>query len=540
MKRNWGLAAVIFAFIILYQVFVLGPQSKKAAEAYKARQAEIAKTLTPTPPPAATSGAKPEDITKTLPPSTPNATNEAPLSVETITFDLGAKRTVEITSNGVVKSGTLTDWKTPKVILTKGLHLSSTNEKVLGCLKGLQMVESSGQARLVGKFQNGSCELIYRTDPQHRSLLHATLNLKGYEAETGEIFLQFKGSLDSKEAQDQNFLSYQLDGSKKDLRAGGVFKTLRAGGNLDWLAWGDRYFSTIFIPKGKYMPAVFVEGQEADVKNPDSTALFGVSYPLNPEKLTNGFTYEYSLYLGTRDPQVLEEISPVLVKSVDLGFFASIARLMLWALKAFYKVFGNYGWSIVALTILVRGLFWPLNRKAYISSLAMKNIQPEVTRLKEKYGKEAKNAAAMNSELMQLYKKNKVNPLGGCLPILLQIPIFIGLYGALNHSIDLYGAPFFGWITNLSAKDPFYVFPALWTASLLGYMQLNPQTMNPQPGMPDMKWMFIGMNIFFGYLSANWPSGLTLYLFVSNVVGITQQILIRRSSKKFEMIQEGA
>jgi YidC/Oxa1 family membrane protein insertase len=146
----------------------------------------------------------------------------------------------------------------------------------------------------------------------------------------------------------------------------------------------------------------------------------------------------------------------------------------------------------------------------------------------------------MNMETLALYKKHKVNPVGSCFPLLLQMPIFFGLYGALNHSLDLFQAPFFMWITDLSSRDPFFVFPALWTISLVAYVFLNPMPQNNQQGMPDMKWIMISMNIFFGYLSKDWPAGLTLYLFVSNLVGITQQMVMQRATKKLQPIQEGA
>ncbi len=548
MKRNWGLASVILAFVILYQYLVLGPQQRRAQEIQLEAQ-RLAEKNAPKASESLKSATGTADQVPQAAPEVADVVINTPLPETAATMSLGAKRSVQVLSNGALKSATLEDFSPanasgsniPKVILTKGLTIHSNNARVNKCLQSLRLMEAGASPRFAAVVGNASCELSYRSDAEHRSLLHATMNFKGYENEPGEVYLRFEGDLESSDMQDQNFLSYRANESKENIRGGDLFKASRSVGKLDWLAWGDRYFSTIYIPKGRYNPAVYTEQKnDADTSNPESISVFGVSYPINPEKLTEGFSYEYSLYFGTRDPRVLETISPALVESVDLGFFASIARLMLWALHALNQFFGNYGWSIIALTVIVRALFWPLNRKAYMSSLAMKNLQPEVTRLREKYGKDAKSAQQMNVELMQLYRKNKVNPLGGCLPILLQIPIFIGLYGALNHSIDLYGAPFFGWITNLSAKDPYYVFPALWTASLLAYMQLNPQSMSPQPGMPDMKWMFIGMNIFFGYLSASWPAGLTLYLFVSNLVGILQQILIRRSSKKLEMVQEGA
>jgi YidC/Oxa1 family membrane protein insertase len=183
-------------------------------------------------------------------------------------------------------------------------------------------------------------------------------------------------------------------------------------------------------------------------------------------------------------------------------------------------------------------MFWPLNKKVFASGQRMKQVQPEVEKIKLKYGNDKSKAQEMQLEIWNVYKKNNVNPMGSCLPLLLQMPIFFALYGALNHSLDLYQAPFVGWITDLSSPDSFYIFPILWTLSLLSYFKINPRQPT-QPGAPDMKWIMIGMNIFIGYLSKDWPSGLTLYLFVSNLVGILQQVMMLRSGKKLLPVQEG-
>ncbi len=557
MKRNWGLAAVIFAFIVAYQFFVLGPYSKKQIPPVVVQTSEQTNNQ------KTEALANTEAVTSTgiIPPALPQSNTQSNTQAKEIPaansfkateisapfkISLGSQRSVVSGERGVLKSAILEDFfplhgkkDDKKELLNDGISIQSTNPKVQNCINSMQRISES-PVTLQGASDGGKCEVVFAADQDHRSLLNAKITLDGFSSEVGEIYLRASDSLGSQVVTDQNFLTYSVDSSKKSLREKELFIGSRFSGKVDWLAWGDRYFSTIFIPKGKYNPAIFTDGQTADIKDLNSKSSFGIIYPLNPEKIQGAFSYDYSIYFGTRDPRVLEEIDPVLVESVDLGFFSIVARAMLWALHFLNKLFGNYGISIIALTVIVRLAFWPLNRKAYASSIAMKNIQPEVLKIKEKYGKDSSKAVQMNSEMMALYKKNKVNPLGGCLPMLLQIPIFIGLYGALNHSIDLYGAPFFGWIQNLSDKDPYYVLPALWTVSLIGYMQLNPQATASQPGMPDMKWMFMGMNIFFGYLSASWPAGLTLYLFVSNLVGVTQQVMMKRESNKLSVIQEGA
>ena len=326
-----------------------------------------------------------------------------------------------------------------------------------------------------------------------------------------------------------------VNDSKKSYRNGDLKKPTLVEGKIGWLAWGDRYFVSALVQQGSWNPFVAFRGLGGTEKEPN--ILHGFTFPFNGE--ATSAEYSLGVYFGTRDGDILEKIKPELSGAVDLGFFGFIARILLSALSAINKLFGNFGLSIIVLTLLVRLMFWPLNKKVYESGAKMKALQPEIEKLKAKYGTDKAKAQEMNVQLWNLYRQNKVNPLGSCLPLLLQMPIFFALYGALNHSLDLYQAPFAFWIQDLSSKDPFFVLPVLWTLSLLAYTKINP-SQPTQPGAPDMKWIMIAMNLFIGFLSAEWPAGLTLYLFVSNVVGISQQVFMQRESRKLQPVQEGA
>lgn len=203
---------------------------------------------------------------------------------------------------------------------------------------------------------------------------------------------------------------------------------------------------------------------------------------------------------------------------------------MLWSLEHLNAVFKNYGVAIIILSLLIRLLLWPVNRKMFESGQKMKDIQPQMDLIKKKYEGKTDQILQMNQEIRGLYQKAGVNPLGSCLPVFLQIPIFFGLNTALAGAVALYQAPFFGWIHDLSFHDPLYILPVIWTITLVISVELNPQP-QAQPGMPNMKWISRIMFLVFGFLSKDFPSGLNIYFLVSNVAGMLQQWLFKRKTQ---------
>jgi len=224
------------------------------------------------------------------------------------------------------------------------------------------------------------------------------------------------------------------------------------------------------------------------------------------------------IYIGPKRISVLKEQGVELDRSVDFGWFAFIAKPLHDALVWFYGYVPNYGWCIILLLICIKILFFYPTQKSYESMAAMRKLQPEQKRLQERFGDDRQR---LGQEMMELYRKNKVNPLGGCLPILIQIPVFFALYKVLLMSIEMRQAPFMGWITDLSVQDPFYVLPVLMGVSMFIQQKLNPQPPDPMQAkiMSFLPVLFTVMFLFF-------PAGLVLYWVVNNVLSIVQQRLV--------------
>ena len=221
------------------------------------------------------------------------------------------------------------------------------------------------------------------------------------------------------------------------------------------------------------------------------------------------------LYAGPQEQDKLEKIAPGLDLVIDYGWLTVIAAPLFWVLEWIYKLVGNWGWSIILLTVLIKAIFFPLSAASYKSMAKMRVLTPKLMKLKETY---ADDRTRMNQEMMEMYKKEKVNPLGGCLPILVQIPVFIALYWVLLGTVEMRGAPWLGWITDLSDKDPFFVLPIIMGVTMVVQTRLNPTPPDPIQAKV-MTWMpiiFTGMFLFF-------PAGLVLYWVVNNVLSIAQQ-----------------
>ncbi len=242
---------------------------------------------------------------------------------------------------------------------------------------------------------------------------------------------------------------------------------------------------------------------------------------------------EFLVFYGPRDLKVLEPLGHGIAKAVDFGWFDIIAKPMLIALNFLYDFFGNYGVAIILITILVKILFWPLAAKSYKSMKKMQKLQPQIMKIREKYKGDKQR---MNQEVMQMYKTYKVNPMGGCLPMIVQIPVFIAFYKVLGASIGLRHAPFMLWINDLSAPDR--LFPDLGIpyvggipvmTLLMGASMFLQQKMTPTTGDPTQAKMMMMMPVVFTFIFINFPSGLVLYWLVNNVLSIGQQFYTNKS-----------
>jgi YidC/Oxa1 family membrane protein insertase len=230
------------------------------------------------------------------------------------------------------------------------------------------------------------------------------------------------------------------------------------------------------------------------------------------------------LYVGPKDQEALEALTPGLELVVDYGWLWFIAQPLFWCLKFIHTYVGNWGVAIILVTVLVKAAFFQLSAAAYRSMAKMRKFTPEISRLRELYGDDKQR---MSKEMMDLYKKEKINPLGGCLPIIVQMPVFIALYWVLLESVELRQAPFFLWIQDLSAKDPFFVLPLLMGVSMYVQTSLNPTPPDPMQAK-IMKWMPVAFTFFFLWF----PAGLVLYWVCNNVLSIAQQWVITRSIEK--------
>ena len=269
---------------------------------------------------------------------------------------------------------------------------------------------------------------------------------------------------------------------------------------------GGRYFGEAFLNLSDVLPDLNFQG---------ASNFWAARLNFNFSDLRNLSEVQYKLFFGPKSTEILKTAGEELVSWVDFGFLSFLAQIILAFLKLAYSLTENWGASIILLTLLVRLILLPLNLSAYQSMKVMKKIQPEMQALRAKYKEEPKR---MNQEVLALMKKNKAQPLGGCLPMLLQFPVFFALYRVLAESFELYQAPFIWWIEDLSSKDPFYILPLLMGVSMYIQQKITPSNMDPAQQKILKLLPFI-----FTLFMINLPSGLTLYIFISTVFGLVQQ-----------------
>ena len=276
-----------------------------------------------------------------------------------------------------------------------------------------------------------------------------------------------------------------------------------------WLAMSEQYFVSSWIanPKQKYYYQT-----ETFANN-----LYGISLISDSLTVAPGTTADIGakLYAGPEITDDLKELSNGLELTVDYGFLWPICQPIFWLLKKLYSFVGNWGWAIICITITIKALFYKLSAASYRSMGNMRKLQPQMEALKREHGDDKQK---FGQEMMQLYRREKVNPLGGCLPVLVQIPVFISLYYVLLGSVELRQAPFALWIYDLSIKDPFYVLPLLMGATM--FLQ---QKLNPAPPDPVQAKIMMAMPFVFTVIFLQFPAGLVLYWLVNNMLSITQQ-----------------
>lgn len=296
-----------------------------------------------------------------------------------------------------------------------------------------------------------------------------------------------------------------------------------------WVAMIQHYFVSAWVPNKDSQEHFYSKAS----KSSDLYTIGSLSPNISvaPGQTVN--TSNMVLYSGPAIAENLEAVAPNLRLTIDYGWLWFISNIIFWLMQKIYSFVGNWGWSIVLVTVVIKAIFYQLSAKSYKSMAAMKRLQPKIAILKDRFGSDKQQ---LSKATMELYRKEKVNPLGGCLPILVQIPVFIALYWVIVESVQLRQAPFIFWIHDLSIKDPFYVLPVI-----MGITMFVQQKISPPPPDPVQAKVMLLLPVVFTVFFLQFPSGLVLYWIVNNSISITQQWFMMRKygdMKNFRKIEK--
>jgi YidC/Oxa1 family membrane protein insertase len=299
---------------------------------------------------------------------------------------------------------------------------------------------------------------------------------------------------------------------------------------ISWAGYEDQYFMATLLPEEQEKTRI--KAQQYG-KNGVRIQFTNAPFIMDPQ---TQIEYRYKIFYGPKDYKLLKDIGHDLQQAIDFGWFDILSKPLLILMTWLYGFVGNYGIVIILITVMIKALFWPLTAKSYKSMKNMQKLQPKIMKLRDKYKDDRQK---MNAEMMQLYRTYKVNPLGGCLPMVIQIPVFIALYRLLDYSLELRHAPFWLWIQDLSTPDRLFHFnvtiPLMQPPAgipvltlLMGATMFLQQKMTPVPGDPIQAKMMMLMPVFFTFIFINFPAGLVLYWLTNNILSIGQQTLINK------------
>lgn len=316
----------------------------------------------------------------------------------------------------------------------------------------------------------------------------------------------------------QDFYVNHSSGDKDDINFNNTDKDIsQSFVNVSLISVSTQYFAAAVLDRSEILPEVKVSSSVAN-----RTAVAELSYKL--ASANGDLKFEELLYVGPKAIDRLKAVDEELADIINFGFFGFLSKPMLYVMKAFHSLVGNWGFAIILLTLLVRLVVLPFNVMSFRSMKKMQAIQPTIQKIREKY---KDDQAKLNTEMMRTMRESGANPLGGCLPMLLQIPIFFALYRVIGASIELYQSPFLFWITDLSVHDKFYVLPILMAVLMFLQQKITPSTMDPTQAK-----VMAFMPLIFSVFMLQLPSGLTLYMVISTLFGIIQQYLIMREPTK--------
>ena len=309
---------------------------------------------------------------------------------------------------------------------------------------------------------------------------------------------------------DEKYQKVQFD----DMKESALSRDVMGG----WVAMLQHYFVSAWIPPAERSEHYYTKAL------PGERYVIGGYSPAVTVEPGSAYTFSSELYAGPKLQNTLEQVAPGLVLTRDYGWLAVIAQPMFWLLDRIHGFVGNWGWAIIIFTILLKLALFPLSAASYKSMAGMRKLGPRIQALKDRYGDDKQR---MQQAMMEMYRKEKINPLGGCLPILIQIPFFIALYWVLLESVELRHAPWILWIVDLSVKDPYFVLPIMMGVTMFVQQKLNPAPPDPMQAKIMMSLPFV-FTVFFAFF----PAGLVLYWFMNNLFSIGQQWYITRAVEK--------
>jgi len=330
-----------------------------------------------------------------------------------------------------------------------------------------------------------------------------------FEDDSNMFMPTYRGAAFSTE--DDKYQKYSFD----EIEDENLRETTKAG----WVGMLEHYFVSAWVPSQEQTNTVY----SRNLKN--QYAVIGVLSPSESINAGETKTIASTLYMGPKDQEKLAKIARGLDLTVDYGILWWISQSLFALLTFLHSLVNNWGVAIILITVVVKGAMYWLTKKQYESMARMRNLAPKMQQLKDRFGDDRQK---MSQAMMELYRKEKVNPMGGCLPLLLQMPIFLALYWVLMESVELRHADFALWITDLSVKDPYFVLPILTGASMYLLQKLQPTTITDPMQQKIMQWMPVAMSVFFLWF----PAGLVLYWLVSNVITLIQAKMIYASMEK--------
>ncbi|MDO6427644.1 membrane protein insertase YidC [Thalassotalea sp. 1_MG-2023] len=340
--------------------------------------------------------------------------------------------------------------------------------------------------------------------------LYAQLRQSASVDQSSALIPTYRGAAYS--TKEERYEKYDFD----DIADAKLNETTQGG----WVAMLQHYFVSAWVPNAEQVNLLYTEFSRS--KN---EAVIGFKAPAQIIEPGSTETISTTFYVGPKDQDALAEIADGLDLTVDFGFLFMISSPLHWLLIQIQALVINWGVAIIIITVIVKGIMYPLTKAQYTSMAKMRELQPKMTQLKERFGDDRQK---LSQAMMELYRKEKVNPAGGCLPLLIQMPIFLALYWVFLESVELRHASFGLWLTDLSSKDPYYILPVLMGISMFIMQKMQPMTIQDPMQQKIMQYMPVMFTIFFFWF----PSGLVLYWLVSNVISIIQMKIIFASLEK--------